>query len=162
MANPVLGCMGHSMANPVLGCIVHSMANPVLGCIGHSMANPVLGYIGTAWPTLSWGASGTAWPAGQGRGLSCSALSCSALGQPHLQCWGQFWEPQYKKDIKLLECVQRRVTKMLKGLEEKPYGLQTSLDLFSLEKRRPRGDLVAVYNFVLRGNEGAGIDFSLW
>ena len=32
-------------------------------------------------------------------------LLCSALGQPHLECWGQFWASQYKKDSKLLECI---------------------------------------------------------
>ena len=30
-------------------------------------------------------------------------LLCSALRRPYLECWGQLWEPQYEKDIKLLE-----------------------------------------------------------
>lgn len=28
---------------------------------------------------------------------------CSTLEQPHLEFWGQFGAPQYKKDIKLVE-----------------------------------------------------------
>ena len=60
-------------------------------------------------------------------------LLCSEVGQPHLQCWGQLWVPQYKKDIKLLESVQRRAAKMLKGLEGKLNEQQLrSLGLCSL------------------------------
>jgi len=107
-------------------------ANLILGCIKHSM---------TSWSK------------------EVIVPLYLALVRPCLEHHVQFWTPQSTKGVRVPECIQRRATKPVEGLEGVSYEewLRT-LGLSSLEKRRLRGDLIVPSSFLRRGSGEEGAD----
>jgi hypothetical protein len=66
----------------------------------------------------------------------------------------QAWSPYLKSDIKCLEQIQRRATKLVGCIKKKSYEERLQiLNLLPLEKRRLRGDLIEMFK-IMTGREG--------
>ena len=69
-----------------------------------------------------------------------------AYVRPHLEYCAQAWAPHYRQDLNILEAVQRRATRMVHGLNRLEYKDRLlELNMFSVERRYVRGDMIEVY-----------------
>ena len=76
-----------------------------------------------------------------------------AIVRPHLEYCIQAWRPYLRKDIDILEKVQRRTTKLITGLRDLSYDDRLKeCGLTTLETRRLRGDQIEVFK-ILNGHE---------
>ena len=74
--------------------------------------------------------------------------------RPHLEYAAPVWNPQRKRNIKAIELVQRRATKLVRNISSLSYDARLSiLGMTSLEERRRRGDIIQFFKCVNNYND---------
>jgi len=122
-----------------LGIVVASDLKPAEQCkVAASRAMQVIGMIGRHFKKLS---------------RKNFLLLYKSYIRPKVEYCIQAWSPYRVKDIKCLEDVQRRATRMVEGFRKLDYEERLQrLGLTTLEQRRKRGDLIETYK-LLTGKE---------
>ena len=83
----------------------------------------------------------------------------TAIVRPHLEYCIQAWSPYLRKDIDMLDKIQRRATKLIPGLRDLRYEERLKeCGLTTLETRRLRGDQIEVFK-ILNGYENIDSNF---
>ena len=73
----------------------------------------------------------------------------NTLIRPLLEYCVQAWSPRQKKEIEILENVQRRATKLVRQYKHLEYADRLKkLNLTTLEERRQRGDMILTYRLL--------------
>ena len=83
------------------------------------------------------------------RGKNCLVKLYKHYVRPHLEYAVQAWNPHQQQDIDILERVQRRATRMIKGFKDLSYEDRLErCGLTTLKTRRDRGDMIQVYKII--------------
>ena len=70
----------------------------------------------------------------------------TAFVRPHLEYATSVWNPHKRADVRIIENVQRRATKLVSRIRDRCYQDRLAiLNLTTLESRRSRGDLISYY-----------------
>jgi len=83
----------------------------------------------------------------------------NSLVRPHIEYCCQIWSPYLRKNINLIEGVQRRETKLIKDIKHLSYDERLeNLGLSRLTTRKVRSDLIQTFEII---NEIDKVDKSL-
>ena len=83
------------------------------------------------------------------RDARTTTIIYKTMVRPHLEYGNIIWGPHYQADIKALESIQRRATKLVFSLKEMDYEeRRRELKLPSLVYRRRRGDMIQMYKIM--------------
>ena len=85
-------------------------------------------------------------------------LLFTSMARPHLEYANIIWGPHFIGDIRAVERVQKRATKLIPILRNLPYRERLKkLNLPLLEHRRKRGDMITCYK-IMNGKVNIGLN----